>query len=683
MHADEKNVHPNSHTPAKKSSAITSMTNSVIDAFKGLSVKSAQDLSDHEAIYEVSYQYLSKIKQFRDLKAFHNCLVSLINTDKYYKAIQLINEVPEDIHKEYPLEKAYVYYKTGNTALLNELYESTVNSSGLSDILLRALKHVMAQSCYQNGDVELALKLYHELIASNTVDSQVDLACNERAILSQLVFKNNSTQHPVLNLSSSEESYDIIFNNALIELAKGNFAQSLELLSTALELCEKQNIDADPVDLALELSPIKLTNAYIYQVTGREDQALAILESLDLVDTTDLLLQLIFKNNFIAVKPISDNVNYASRELNYHQNIHLLRLKLTKAQSKVLLKNHLLLSYQTNTISKSSKYLSNIFYKQYSSESKGDVTPLIYKVLVKLDIAFEDLEDSEQLPTISRKLFKYASTELEKNQATDILIASALLLVAANNKIGKYDQSLLVLEKLVAIELSSFTGALHGSIFKVLIELYELSNSAKKLNELYQALLLKFKSYSVQEVKENDSLYSFILAVAVKLLIINLEQESVELFEFLSSVKDSGVVASILNSSTDGLLAVEDLEAQADVEDLLAVNVEDLVPMQAVASGLKTIRKPEYKVKKKTNKPKFSKHKFFKPESEFDAEKDLDKERWLPLKLRSYYKPSKKDLKKKSGGHQGAVESSPPPLATPLTTSSSSKNKKKKKKGKK
>lgn len=48
-----------------------------------------------------------------------------------------------------------------------------------------------------------------------------------------------------------------------------------------------------------------------------------------------------------------------------------------------------------------------------------------------------------------------------------------------------------------------------------------------------------------------------------------------------------------------------------------------------------------------------------KPEGEFK----LDDERWLPLKLRSYYKPTKKDKKKTSGGHQGAVESSPAPTA--------------------
>lgn len=657
------------------------MTRSVIDAFKGLNVGSAQDVSDHEAIYEVSYQYLSKAKQFKDLEAFHNCLVSLINTDKYYKALNLINEVPVEIHQEYPLEKAYVYYKTGNTDLLKAVYDTTINSSGLSLVLLRAMNHVMAQSCYQNGEVALALRLYHELISSNAIDSQIDLACNERAILSQLLLKTSSSQKPMLNLTGATDSYDFIFNNALIELAKGNLTHSLEMLNSALDLCKAQNMDSDPADLALELTPIRLTIAYIYQISGREQEAIDELEEIDLVETTDTMLQLIVKNNLISAKPGYDNVNFCSRELNYHYNLHHLRLKLTRSQSKLMLKNHLLLSYQTNTLSKSSNYVTNRFIKQFAAESEGDLTPLVYKVLLKLNITFEDIESPQYNRAVSRKLFKFANSELEKNESSEILVVTALLLVAINSQVSKYDQSCLVLEKLVAIELASSSSTLHGSIFKALIEVYELLNSSKKLADLYQALVSRFKSLSVDAIRSSDSLYNFILAVAVKLQSVDLDDESDELLKLLSTVKESAVVASLLNSSTEGLLSVEELECDAEVEDLLAVNVEELAPVLP-APTVKKIRQPDFKVKKKTSKPKFSKHKFFKPASEFNPEKDLDLEKWLPMKLRSYYKPSKKDLKKKSGGHQGAIETSPGPQGAPQA-SSSCKNKKKKKKGKK
>lgn len=647
------------------------MTSSVIDAFKGLNVAHARDLGDHEAIFEVSYQYLAKIKQFNDLDAFHNCLVALINTDKYYRAIQLIGEVPAEIHAEFPLEKAYVYYKTGKNDLLNKVYQATVTTS-TNEVLARAMKHVMAQNCYQNGDVARALRLYHELIASNSIDSEVDMACNERAILSQVIFQTGATEKPVLSVA---DTYDIVFNNALIQLAQGDHSSSLSLLHSALAMCEDQNADADPADLALETLPIKLTIAYVYHVTGRQDQAVDVLESLDMADTLDAMVRLLFRNNLIAASPLNSNANFAARELNYHHNLHALRQKLTAAQSRVLLKNHWLLSYQTNTLSSSSKYVSNRFIREFSAAWEGDVTPSLYKVLLKLNITFEDLQDATQLSSVARKLYKYAHGNVAENSVTDDLAAAALLLVDVDSQSGKYDQSLLVLEAIV----DKHATSVPASLVAALIELYEVSHS-KKLPALYQTLVAGFRTRTADEIKQDARLYKLILAVAVKLLVSAMERESAELLQLLASVNpDDVVVSSILSSNTDKLLPVEKLEAEADVEDLLAINVEDLAPAPAVSGVSKQSREPQYKVSKK-RKPKFSQHKFFKPASDFNADTDLDKERWLPMKLRSYYKPSKKELKKKSGGHQGAVESSP--AAQPVAPASS-KSKKKKKKGKK
>lgn len=77
------------------------------------------------------------------------------------------------------------------------------------------------------------------------------------------------------------------------------------------------------------------------------------------------------------------------------------------------------------------------------------------------------------------------------------------------------------------------------------------------------------------------------------------------------------------------------------------------------------------KITKKKKNPKFGPNKVLK-----DEKLTLDEERWLPMKLRSYYKPTKKDKKKSSGGQQGFTETS-------THSSSLSNNKKKKKKGKK
>lgn len=664
------------------------MSNSVIEAFKGLKVASAQDASDHEAIFEVSYQYLSKIKNFRDLEAFHNCLVSLINSDKYYRALQLIDEVPEDIHREYPLEKAYVFYKTGKVDLLAQVYQAALNSKDVNEVLLRGMKHVVAQSYYQTGNYGPALQLYLEFITSNNVDGEVDLACNERAILSQIALQSGSSPAPQLVVGSSTETYDIVFNNALIKLATGSLDDSMQLLETALAQCTEQNLDSDPSDLILEIAPIKLAIAYIHQLAGNVEEATEVLSSLDLSLVTDLLVQMLIKNNYRSLQSSNYNVNFAARELDYQYNLHHLRQKITPSQRHLLLKNHLLLSYQSKSLSKSSKYLTNRFYREFSQQFGGDITPLIYKVLVKLNITLEDLEAAEQKTVIDRKLFKFASAELENNEVSLLSVAAAVLLVYTNNRSGNFDRSIAILKKIVNIELTTSLESAHASIFGLLLNVWEQngvtwkdqSEAAVFLNTLCE----KFANLQAETLQANDQLYSFVRAVGFKLFNAGQDAEAMPLLNTLHAARpEDVVVASAINGDTSVLLPMESLVSKKSIEELLAIDVESLVPVRQ-KTRVSAPRKKN-KVEKKAKKPKFSSHKQLKPAPEFDALKDLNPERWLPLRLRSDYKPSKKDLKKRSGGHQGAVESSPAPSSVPQTTpsSSKSKSKSKKKKGKK
>lgn len=671
------------------------MSSSLIDAFKELNMSTAQDASDHEAVFEISYQYLSLVKNFNDINAFHNCIVSLINYDRYYRALQLLGEVSEEIHGEFPVEKAYIYYKTGHFDRLKQLYETTIVSPSFdkNSISLRALKHVMAQSYYQNGNISEALRLYRELISSNSVDNEVDMACNERAILSQLAAKENSSETPVSTVSAAEKTYDIVFNDALIVLASGNTSSALKLLEEASAMCLEQNMDSAPADLALEIAPIKLTVAYIYQITGNTQKALGELQSMDLESVTDLMTGLTFRNNYISLSDTPENVNFSIRELNYKDNLHHLRHKLTKPQFQILTKNNLLLSYQSGTLSKKSSFFRSKFSDQYALDFHGDVTLALYKILLKLEISIRDLQSISETKNASRKLFRFCQRKLESTNTDEETVAASLLLVHLNSKWAKYDQAILVLEKLVSVELDAAPERMHASVFGTLINLYETRQShwsIKKLEEFTQALAKKFAALTPATLAENKSLYEFARAFAFKLSAANSAQDPTSILNLLKEANPNDkLVSSVLSGDLSGLVPAEDLASAVDVEELLLVNIEDMIPKQPVSESSLVTRsavKP-FKVTKKTTKPRFSKNKVLKPESSFDAEKDLDKERWLPMKLRSYYKPSKKDLKKKSGGHQGAVELSPAPAATQApASSSSSKNKsknKKKKKGKK
>lgn len=638
------------------------MSNSILQAFKGLNVAAATEISQHENIYEVLYEYLSKIKDYNDAKLFHNCVVALINLDRYHKALELIKKVPAEVHDSFPLEKAYVYYKTNHTALLVELYEGFPRDTHL--LQLRALKHIVAQAYYQNGQVSQSLALYHDLIETNAnIDRNLDLLCNERAVVSQF-----SDRRSVFEDSASEDNYDVLFNTALIELAHGDRERALLLLEDAAEKCAAQNMDSSEEDVLVELAPIKLTTAYIYQATERKDEARAILASL--AGISDLMILLLVKNNLASLSETQANQNLVHRDLDYEYTFHHLQQKLTRAQFRTLLKNHLLLSYNTNTLSLSSSYLSPKFLSQYVADFAGDYTLYIYKVLVRLDITVSDLDDLNCSRAIARKIAKYI--RLEKDSRA--VVAAALLLVSVNHKTGNFSQALPVLQKVVD------ENELTPGLVAVLVLLYESLNMAKGLDELLDRLTLRIENLGSELA--NETVYNFARVLGFKNYSLGKTENANRIFDVLQKAnKEDILIQNVVNSSAEGLLSVDALTAETKpVEDLLAVNLDLLVPRAIPVSKTRASRAAKaQKVAKKARKPTFSKTKVVKPAADFNPD-DLDKERWLPLKLRSYYKPSKKELKKKAaGGHQGALE--PEKAITP--TPSSAASKKKKKKGKK
>lgn len=179
-------------------------------------------------------------------------------------------------------------------------------------------------------------------------------------------------------------------------------------------------------------------------------------------------------------------------------------------------------------------------------------------------------------------------------------------------------------------------------------------------------------------MQDDVNYYFFIRIIGFKALNQGNQQGGIQLFEFLSKFNENdSLIKSILTNTSNDLLPVEELSSAKSVEELLSTNIDSLIPTK-----VKSILKPKVsasKVSKKRSKPKFSATKVLKPE----ADLSLDDERWLPMKLRSYYKPTRKEKKKLGGGHQGALDPTPAPAPVATSGASSGSKNKKKKKGKK
>lgn len=583
------------------------MSNSILQAFKSLKVAN-DGLSDHLTIYEVSYEYLSKIKEFNDAKAFNNCLVALINLDNYDKALNLIKEVPQEVHSQFVVEKAYIYYKLGKDDELALLYEHLVdNAEGsiegvpVQEIELRAIKHILAQHLYQRGHVAKALALYQELIDSNNkIDNEVDLATNERAILSQLP----AGERPQPRLEGSEDSYDFTYNNALIEISNNNLEGADKLLDKAISQCGLEI--QDPSELTAEIAPMKVAQAYVKLLQGHSTEALDILTSADLASADDPMVLLLVKNNTLALQGDGGaNLNIVHGELNYPETLNALKQKLTSAQFGQLLKNHLLLSYQTGTLSVKSKYLSKAYQAKLAS---NDFSLQAYKTLISNKISQDDLEDSTR--------FKAAAAALKAlynhNANADVRTSILLLVAYIGFQTGFYDQALSLLESEIQNHPNDIRSAVVGAYY-----------------QMAQSIGGKVQEKSVQNLEKlaNSTTSD---ALRQELQIWKYAYDGTEI------------------TSSEGLVPIGELTASHNVEELLRTNIDELLfqkPAYASESVATTQPKKRYV---------FSKNKQYtdKPPS------DLDAERWLPKKFRSYYKPSKKEKRK---GHQGALELTPTP----------------------
>lgn len=645
----EKNHLDPTHSPTQ-----LNMSASVIDAFKNLQLQKVGEISDHQMVFDISYQYLSKVKDFQDLDSYHRSLVALINLDKFHRAVQLVNEVPSEVHLEFPLEKAYVYYRTGHADLVEEVFQTTSALPDVNELLLRALKHVVAQSRYQRGDFSGALEIYQQLAQDNEYDRELDLACNEKAVFSQIYVRRDGKE-PRAPSGLVSDTYDAVYNDGLIALAKGELSNSQNLLEKATALCKKQlgDIDTEQEEIELELAPIQIALAFIYQLRGEKEEAVKLLNSIKVEDS---LIQFLVKNNLHSLGFDLDNVNFIARDVQYEHHLHTLRNRLTKFQLMTVIKNHLLISYQSNTLSKKSSFLLGPGAKRYAEHWQGDLSLAIYKLLLKLDIKAGDFES--QMSLVVRKVARYVKQNLAPEKMDDLAYAAALLLIQISGKSTHYDYALQVIEEFLTEggdkSLNVMILFYNWGIFRR----HHGENSTHQWDRFNRGYFhVDTLTRALSSDLSNAESYNYARGLAFRLMATEEECAQKVFADLASADPTDKLVQGVVAGDNSGFADINQYASEKEVSDLISIDLPSLIPPPPEKFP-HVLHRPLKRSAKKL--PRFSKRKVYKADGEFNA-KDLDAERWLPMKLRSYYKPTKKN-RKKVGGHQGAIEQSPAPL---------------------
>lgn len=608
---------------------------SVAEIFDQLNI--AQSKNSFGKVYDLSKTLLSKRNDEFEPELYNKIVIHAIENDKYHMALRLVDNLKKAKKSTDSLylifETLYVYYKLNKDLEFSQLVAAIDIDSVSSKVLQRALKHLVSQQEYKLGNYGSSLKIYKELMQSDlrSFDS-LDLLVNETAILSQ----TGETEV----IDQDQSSYDLLFNNALIKF-NGGSEESLEYLKQTQEKIEAAYANESLVDLLIEVAPVYLQTAYIYQALEQKDAALKVLDEfhskfekvLNDGDKTVQLFKLIYLNNYYSLTG-GASLSVLT-DVKYSQLVESI-----KNENKIL-------TFQYNALRRNESILDFEVGKNVSIRDTGDLTILGLRSLQDSKILLlEDLNtDAEvvnvRLPGLFYKyLRKTLAVKPGPKEIGGVLLAIQLLINSSTeeNLNSNLNKGIELIEKIIetVLEHQNF------GILILLVNLYQVTLSTSKyqlrLTNLFETV------YDKIVVVESQPKFNFLKYIGFEYLSISPSETKVAtLFERLLNYNDlDNLVNNMLAKLNQGLAShhdlkpVDEITAGLDYHKLVGEELEQILKDYGGKSTSSLTRNVAKRIRKK---PQHANKRSLES-------KPIDKERWLPLRDRSYYKISKKDKKK-------------------------------------
>lgn len=616
------------HTPATLSALLKSL--SLTD-----------DTVNHAEILKHAQNIL--IKNPSHPEALHTKVVALLHLDKFDEVVKTLEKTPLE---EAKFELAYALYKSGKWEKAEEAARDA-RERARGEKMERGLRHVEAQAAHRAEHFGRAMEIYKSLIESGKEFAQnedFDLRVNRNATEAQMVWKGEAMgkrKFTVDELSQFETTY----NAACIHIARNEFPQGLMLLKKAQLLCE--GMDLSPEDLKEEVAPVIAQQIYALLKMGNVAEVAKASQELDIKTVSDAALKYIASNNSLSHKSkIDPNPHLTLRlyEACVLRPLFQTTVKPYQFQSRILSRNRLSLDLQ---VGKYGEVKSEVAKSQDLARSAYEIAASCGGRSVK-----------EILQSVKRT--KNASTERKDD------IALGLYATQLHMELRDITGAIETVEGLLE-ELSKKEGPedkYPPALIGLLVALYRFEGRKKAPKKLDEAA-----QYWKDQPRPNESL---ILSSTLHSLTSHSQASLESAASFLTSINQSttflppqilsaGIVAACAITKPE--LAASHLSSLPPIDQLLkGINVDELEAAgvynpskkrtaDEVARGAKAKKLKSAPVKaKRVRKSMLPK--------DYIAGKEVDKERWLPLRDRSYYKPPKGGKKDKrrnvaQGGTQG------------------------------
>ncbi|KAL8191829.1 hypothetical protein R6Q57_028560 [Mikania cordata] len=303
--------------------------------------------SEYEQAIKVANQVLSVAPGDED--AIRCKIVSLIKADNIDDALSTI----VTLSKKYPIDvgfyKAYCLYRQ------NKLEEALESLKGLEKD--NATMLLESQILFRQGKMDASVDIYQKLQKSKIESLEINLVAG-------LVSAGRASEvQGVMDTMrvKATSSFELAYNTACSLLERNKFSDAEQLLLSARRIGQETLMDENLADdeIEIELAPIAVQLAYVQQLLGNKQEAVASYTNLIKRNLPDESSNAVAINNLIALKgpkDIADGLKKLDRLIQKNsgdqsfQLVPSLELKLSPKQKESIYINRMLLLLHSNKI---------------------------------------------------------------------------------------------------------------------------------------------------------------------------------------------------------------------------------------------------------------------------------------------------------------------------------------------
>lgn len=551
-------------------------------------------------------------------------VVCLIKLDKFEDALTQINK-NKDLISSVAFEKAYCEYR------LNRTQEALSTLRKIPQPDTRA-KELLSQVLYRLEEYQECYDLYRDVIKNSEDDYEEERQTNLSAVIASLqLWERKNIDNPGLE----ENSYELCYNMACYLIGREDYKGAEQKLKKAEAYC-KESFEDDPdvteEEIEEELGIIRVQLAFVLQKLGKNEEALQIYNQVLKNRPDDVGLLAVASNNIVTLN--KDQSVFDSKKKMKLATGDNLKQKLTSRQKCSINVNQCLLHLYTNQ----GEQCHNL-----AAQLKKQYPDMAAPVLIEA-AQFVKEKKAEQAQKL---LNDYASTHPDKALTTKLVMAQLYL---TQGHVYEACESLKALGDL----------RYKPGVVSALVALYLNQEDKEAASEV----LVQTVSWYNKNQPKSPTLPMLMRANADFQLKNGSPQQAAKMLEELRKKKpdDPRILAQLISAysqfdpekaklASKDLPSVEEIAQDIDVDQLetsfstlgpkYMKKKTDAAPSPGPAGDMVVQKKK--KKKKKGKMPK-------------NTDAELDPERWLPRKERSYYRGKRRDKRKDIGkGPQGAT----------------------------